>query len=261
MHSPRGDNSLSSILARRLATRDRSPTVTSGSVENISHYSSNESVRSNVCRTSSGNSSFTAASVTRRELSRLSPLNRSFNDVSHMAADFRRKLHKIADANNQYLAPQGIVLSTTGARDNNNKMDKEAVVVVAEDFISDSLMCGREENNRSPSSMMRQLSSRIKSHVQASLSDPLREKREPIRRVISSRGVNTYAVSEAEDSRPLARSSSVKRRMASKLVNRLQLPKFFNENEASQQFATTDCLGAGTKRAINLELILITTPG
>jgi hypothetical protein len=165
----------------------------------------------NVCRASSGNSSFTSSSVTRKEMSRMSTLNRSFNNAASMATDFRRKLHKIADTNNRYGGG-----GNKGAADDKATSDRHV-----EDFLSAAANSGGR-GAASPTDMMRKFSQKVKSQVQSSLSDPLKARELiMVHKILGDESGGVMS--------PLARTSSMRKKVTN-ISNRLQLPRFFSDN-------------------------------
>lgn len=207
-------------------------------------------VTSKCVRASCGNSSFTAG-TNKREISRINTLNRSFNNATFIASNFRRKIC------NRF--------SEIGTDNNNNETDRIRVSnsllasknITYNDLDVNNLQSNapkalyNEENRISLNSefpsddLVWSFSQRVKRQVQSSLSEPIKNldlkssKCELLCETCSQcktpRNSFRFHLSNKlnavhSETSPLARTSSVRKTMAM-FSNRLQLPKFMTDNE------------------------------
>lgn len=182
--------------------------------------STNASTATNnaITRANSGNNSFTAASLCRREISRFSTLNRSFNNVANTlaASDFCHKLQL-----------EQVNVAEHGDRTRASRRDDYLLSVAT---AADNSMT-KDGGNRS---FIRSISQQVRQQVQCSLSDPARTRDILVKSCRVENACGICAKCHLRQSIGLttgvgyhSRTSSLKRRAAiDQISNNLRLPKF-----------------------------------
>lgn len=182
-------------------------------------------------RTSSGNSSF-KLSTNKHELSRFNTLNYSFNNASSIASDFRRKIFEKLNENNNNDSFKQEKTQISNIKTNNCVFD------------TNNLQTTNLSNKRE-FLFKNKMQLCVKHQVQSTLSDPTRnfkltgckscENCSQCKNFSNGSRFNLLNKLNSDTSSlsSLVRTSSVRKTMAL-FSNRLQLPKFMNDNEKDE---------------------------